>query len=431
MSGVKQLQIITRLFLSVAASIIGWVAIAPITALIPKRRDWIAVIGRQNGYFLDNAKYFFLQARQTAPNLRIEFLTEDAATQKLINSVTIGALRFPSMKAAWFLARCGSAIVDEAAWFRKFRAFFLIRANVIQLWHGVGCKWIEKDLWCHEAGDTKWASRHEALRLRLLAYKVTRRRVCYAIVATTSQFYRDEVFKPAFVAKHFLIVGYPRNDFGQSLQGKFKELAWKNIDADIRKKCEDWLQRGRKLVLVAPTFRDSGSAPMQLGGNTIKAIDAFAAQHAVEFIFKFHPSERNVSHLAGRHLHVCAHNSDIYPLMPQLSALVTDYSSISMDFLLVDRPLIFLIPKDDNYLQEDRQLQFDPKTMMPGPIVPDWASLLDALQSQWEFDRYKPERAELRRKAFDNLPQAEAVPELLRFMREQGWVLNSVQPDRR
>lgn len=93
-----------------------------------------------------------------------------------------------------------------------------------------------------------------------------------------------------------------------------------------------------------------------------------------------------------------------------------------MDFLLIDRPLLFLIPENDDYAHNDRQLQFDPRTMMPGPIVSDWPSLLAALLAEWTHDSFANERAMLRRKAFDDLPQSEAVPKLIAIMRKQGWV---------
>jgi CDP-glycerol glycerophosphotransferase (TagB/SpsB family) len=251
----------------------------------------------------------------------------------------------------------------------------------------------------------------------------------YAAVATTSRFYRDHVFESSFLARHFPIIGYPRNDFALSLHGKFHELAWSNVDADIRGRLEAWQRSGRRVVLVTPTFRGSGAAPMQLDFAILRAIDEFADTNGTEFIFKFHPSERNADHIGGRHFHVCSRESDIYPVLPHAAALVTDFSSISMDFLLVDKPILFLVPEGDDYVEKDRQLQFDPHTMMPGPLLPDWPSLLTALLAEWTCDGYLEERAALRRKAFDAHPQSEAVPKLIAFMREQGWVSPAVNKD--
>jgi CDP-glycerol glycerophosphotransferase (TagB/SpsB family) len=422
MSAVERLRNLLGLPVAILASLSGWLLVAPIAALIPKRHDWIAVIGRQDGRFLDNAKYFFLQARQLSPGLRIAFVTERADVIDLLAGSHHEVLRYPTFRGVWFLLRTGTVVVDEASWSRKARFFLLIRAKVVQLWHGVASKRVELDLWRHETGRFAWASQPLVLQLRLLAYRVTGRRMRYAAIATTSRFYRDEVFAPAFLARHFPVTGYPRNDFGQSLDDINRALAWRNVDSVVADQLEFWKRLGHRLVLIAPTFRQSGAVPMQLDPAMLRTIDAFAEANGVEFLFKFHPSERNVDHIAGSHFHVCARDSDIYPLLPHAAALVTDYSSISMDFLLIDKPMLFLVPADDDYTRNDRQLQFDPRTMMPGPVVHHWPALLEALRSEWMSDAHAEERAALRRKAFDGLPQAEAVPKLLALMRKQQWI---------
>lgn len=422
MSAAERVRELSALPLAVLSSVVGWLLLAPLALLVPKRKEWVAVIGRQDGRFLDNAKYFFLQAPQHAESLRLVFITERADVVTLLTRHGREAIRYPTYAAAWFLLRCGIAVVDEASWHRRLRVYLLGRARIVQLWHGVGCKWVELKLWEHQTGRVAWFSHPLVLRLRLLAYQLTGRRMRYAAVATTSRFYRDEVFKPAFLARQFPITGYPRNDFGQSLIPQARALAWANVDPSVAARLRSWQQAGKRMVLVAPTFRDSGSMPMQLDATTLDAIDAYADAHGVEFVFKFHPSERNAGRISGRHFHVCARDSDIYPFLPHAAALVTDYSSISMDFLLVDRPLLFLIPEGDDYIRRDRQLQFDPRTMMPGPVVPDWPALLEALKAEWTHDGFRSERDALRQKAFENLPQAEAVPKLLALMRQQGWI---------
>ena len=85
-------------------------------------------------------------------------------------------------------------------------------------------KWIEATLWRNQTGQFKWFSHPVIFRLRLLAYKITGRWVEYAAVLCTSSFYREKAFKPAFSAKRFLLAGYPRNDFAQSLRDKHLQL---------------------------------------------------------------------------------------------------------------------------------------------------------------------------------------------------------------
>src|SRR5690606_37475502 len=127
------------------------------------------------------------------------------------------------------------------------------------------------------------------------------RRMTYDIVVATSEFYKKEVFKPAFLAKEFLITGYPRNDFGISLTGKYKDLAWSNVDTDILQKIIDWKRKNKTLVLIAPTFRDSGTMPMQLTYQDFLLLNEFSVENNYEFIFKLHPSDTNMDFLQSDH----------------------------------------------------------------------------------------------------------------------------------
>jgi hypothetical protein len=421
MSVVKWLKEFGGLALSLFGSLLGWSLIAPVAAAIPRRRDWIAVIGRQHGKFLDNAKYFFLDGGSRAPDLRLAFITERPDVLKLFEGSSREVLRYPGIRAVWYLLRCGTAVADSTDWGRHLRHFFLIRARVLQLWHGVGFKRIELDKWRNETGRYRWFSQSWVFTLRMLFYRVTGRVVRYGAVNTTSRFYCDEVFTPSFLSHHFLVAGYPRNTFGCAATENHK-LTWSNVDTAIAYRLDEWIRLGRKLVVVAPTMRDSGKVPMKLNADAIGFVDAFAESHGVEFLFKFHPSERCADQIAGRHLHLCSPDSDIYPLLPYTHGLITDYSSIYMDYLLLDKPVLFLIPDGDCYTREDRQVQFDLADMTPGPVAASWPELLTALESQWQHDVCVDVRTQLRRKAFDDLLQEESVPKLIEFMRAHGWI---------
>jgi hypothetical protein len=416
MSAARWLPEFGKLGLSLIGSLLGWILIAPLASIVPKRRDWIAVIGRQHGKFLDNAKHFYVQACSSQPGLRCVFITERSDTLALFAGSTHEVLRYPSVRSIWFLMRCASAVVDSTDWIRHLRRFFLVRARVLQIWHGVGFKRIELDKWRNEAGRYRWFSNRRVFSLRIVFYRITGRLIRYAAVCSTSTFYRDEVFRKAFLAERYPITGYPRNAFGTSIHSK---MLWWNVDQGLAERLDDWTRQGRKTAIVAPTIRDSGTAPMQLTQDTAALIDEFAEANGWEFVFKFHPSERNAGRINGRHLHVCHPDSDVYPLLPKSCALITDYSSIYMDYLLLHRPVLFFIPTADTYLQADREVQFDISTMMPGPVASDWPGLLASLTRQLVQDGYAAERERVRTMAFDDQPQESAVPMILELIRDR------------
>jgi len=406
------------------ASIFGWTLIVPLSMIIPKKRNWIGVFGREDGKFLDNAKFFFIKAGKFDKKIRVVFITERKDVVDIVRSFDREAYQYPALKSIWFMLRCGSFVVDEASWYKKFRFYLLFKAKIIQLWHGVPFKWIELGKWINESGSSAWASIKPFLKIRLFLYRVTGRRMCYACVVSTSKFYRDNTFVPFFEALYFPVLGYPRNDFARSLGKEGKRLAWSNVDAQIRNKIDSWQKLQKMVQLIAPTFRDSGSLPMQIDTNTLAFLDEVAEENNIVFVFKFHPSEKNISHLNGKNIFVCDRKSDIYPVMPYLSALLTDYSSISFDFLIVDRPLLFFISENDNYTTEDRGLQYDPADFMPGPVAKDWVDCVKKLCDELKNDNYSAKRNRMRELAFDNLDQSKSVHELIKLMYEKGWLVS-------
>jgi CDP-glycerol glycerophosphotransferase (TagB/SpsB family) len=401
----------------ISVSAVGWLLLAPLAALPPKRRDWIAVIGRESGAFVDNTKYFYIDAATDEANgLRVVHITESREVAKAVAGAGGEVMVYPSLRTAWFLMRCGTAVVDSVEWYRRARRFLLARARLVQLWHGVGFKRIELDRWRNEAEGKKFLSSRWLLWPRMLRRYLYGRAPMYDAVATTSVFYRDNVFSTAFRSRHFPITGYPRNAFSNK-----HPLAWINVDAGIRGKLDAWAAAGRKPVFLAPTFRDSRATPLGLDDGKLAMLDAFCEEHGFEFVFKFHPYERGASRIAGRHLHVADPRSDAYPLLPSMHALVTDYSSIYMDFLLLDRPVMFLTPDLEQYVSSDRGIQFDFESMTPGPKFRTWDELLAGLL-QPEPAEWRNRRRQLASMAFDDLPQDEATRRLLRFFAEQGWI---------
>lgn len=408
--------------LALLAALLGWVLLVPLAALVPRRKDWIAIIGRDEGKFVDNAKYFFLQATPALrPNVRCVFVTERRDVTDMLLASGYEAMLYPRWHSVCFLLRAGTLIADSAEWHLRLRHFLTMRCRRVQLWHGVGYKRIELDQWRNEASGRGWKS-WRLLRVARSAKRIFLGRVVrYDLVNTTSAFYRDEVFKPAFYSAHFTALGYPRNTFGD-LDEAAKAMAWRNVDSEIAGRVHEWLADGRRIVLVAPTFRDTRASPMGLGVTTLAQLDSWCELQRVELVFKFHPAERRASEVAGRHLHLCGPESDLYPLMPLSSALITDYSSIYMDYLLLDKPILFLVPDLEEYVSKDRQLQFDFRDMTPGPRASTWHELVKHADRQWEADEYIEARGALKLKAFDGRPQEFAVPLLIEFMRDQEWL---------
>jgi CDP-glycerol glycerophosphotransferase (TagB/SpsB family) len=88
--------------------------------------------------------------------------------------------------------------------------------------------------------------------------------------------------------------------------------------------------------------------------------------------------------------------ADTTELLHFVDILVTDYSSIYHDFLLLDRPILF-VPYDYQAFEKARGFSYDYYEYLPGPELMSFADFQSELSDIEEgVDRYRAERRRLR-----------------------------------
>lgn len=417
--------------IKLASSIWGWLLIVPIALLVPKRRDYIAVIGKHGGKFIDNGKYFFLQgAPLVAPDMKMVFITDRRDVYRMLADAKPPhvVMFYPSLRSIWFLLRASTAIFETGGWNLKNRGHLLIRARLVQLWHGVGFKKLTKHGAWQKGGTqrgpfTWWANAFFSVLCHLRGVRFN-----YDVFTSTSTFYERHVFRECMSSRKFLITGYPRNTFGE-FPGADQSLVLKNVDSNVATRLNKWQSSGTRIVIVAPTLRTDNSVPLILDRMVLEYLEVFGQEHDVVFLFKFHPSTGGAPEVVTQHVFFIRADSDVYPIMRCASALVTDYSSIYMDYLIADKPVHFFIPDLDKKGSAVGDLQLDFETMTPGPKVIDWEQLCISLLAQWKNDTYKEQRAQLRQLAFDDLSQAESVPKVLDYLEKACLIAVRQKPE--
>ncbi|WP_432647508.1 CDP-glycerol glycerophosphotransferase family protein [Mitsuokella sp.] len=157
-----------------------------------------------------------------------------------------------------------------------------------------------------------------------------------------------------------LITGYPRNDYFFQQNDKIKELVNKNWHFDEYQKIIFWM----------PTFRQSNQThlsenyihnetglPLFESMEELKEFSYFLKQQNILFVLKLHPYQAELPVFKKDYANMLVlRNEDIeklglqlYQIVPLSDVLITDYSSIATDYLLLDRPIIFTLDDYKEY----------------------------------------------------------------------------------
>lgn len=293
------------------------------------------------------------------------------------------------LAAAVQQARC--IVLDNFALHSALQGIPLTGKRILQLWHGIPLKKIGFP-------EMESAVNMTSDKGRFLEANYSG----MAAVPCTSPWMKEELFSRAFRAEDFPVLGFPCTDVLQRLPSKHDMLG---ADVALYAALARHRKGGGKVMVYMPTFRDTGGNAIEDGALDPTALDHFCRRNNILLVLKFHPlvPVEAIRQLDGLVVHASA--QDIYPLLPLTDALITDYSSIYFDYLLVDKPLIFFPYDKEKYLTRDRELFFDYEAMTPGMHVRTMDALMAALlrvaaQDVGAADMRAEERRALRDKLF-------------------------------
>lgn len=391
MSGRIVRKIISKLIRRIIVSGICWLIIIPIATIIPRKKKSIVFMGKNGGKLIDNVKYLYLYLYElNSPEFDICFITKDREIYAELKSHKMQVVMHPSLLSYVKLLQSELVFVDSDISIAT--NFLLFYSKKIQLWHGVGFKRLEAD----REGEIKSI---KSAFLKYL-YKRLQFQPTYDLFVSTSQFYTENVFAAVFKYKNCLNAGYPRNDVMFRQASQFDLLG---TDVETINKVRDMKNNGYKIILYAPTFRDCGGGPQEDGALDFSELIRFTEAHKLIFVMKLHPSCKNVQGLKGsQHIIQYGSTQDIYPIFSLVDLMVTDYSSIYMDFILQDKPVIFFAYDYNKYLEKDRDIQFDYDWITPGPKCYNQSELQqEIIQHLNGVDAFGEKRREIAKIAFE------------------------------
>ena len=262
------------------------------------------------------------------PNLNVYFITNNMVEVERLKNTVVDVHYFIDIRSIPLFLRTNAYVTSHGTWcipfvgvIHKFLPFFKWKHGTkwIDVWHGLG--------WVH-------TERGKMLR-------------DYDLAFDTSEFFREyDSEGDEFIAQKIKITGYPRND--PLIDGRWSR---KTIENELG------IPSDQKTVLYAPTWGHKYKKSVFPWKETISFLDKvekFCDKNNCVFLIRMHPNwyRQNIKEKelleeeikqAKRIFHLAPYKYiDVQPLLYISDVLITDWSSIANDFILLKRPIIFL-----------------------------------------------------------------------------------------
>ena len=146
-----------------------------------------------------------------------------------------------------------------------------------------------------------------------------------------------------------------------------------------------------------PTWRNYEFDIFGNGFNP-KSFNRFLRDNEILFVIKIHPNEVEMYKDELNYSNIVFwEDRDIYPFLSNFDILLTDYSSIYFDFLILNRSIIFT-PFDFQEYSKLNGFYYDYDSVTPGPKAKDWDDVINHIQDILHgIDKYKEKRSMINR----------------------------------
>lgn len=243
----------------------------------------------------------------------------------------------------------------------------------VNLWHGIPLKRVGNDnkfsekyrkeyLSQYTTGAIKWIEKCDSIKKSILKNHI------YHIAPGEEM---GKIYEGVFgvESKYVLKLGQARNDYfftshNNPVIDRFK---------------------GYKRIVYMPTHRKEGRDSIDLNRIfNLETINNFCKEHNMVFLVKKHFYHRMEPTIPdGNYSNI--YDLTAYPIKTQelveaADILITDYSGVYIDFLLLDRPMLFYAYDLDDYMSSDRDfyLPYD-ENHIPGKICTSQEHMLTEL----------------------------------------------------
>ena len=323
----------------------------------------------------NNSKALFVNVSQKPK--QVSLLTDNLVQLNKLKSKGFNVQILDSCRAMWKIASAKTVILDQGNFTEPLKALSS-KQITIQMWHGVPLKRMNR-----------------------------MENITYDAMISTSDYVNDTSLADVIVSRKYFNYGYPRNDL------LLKEHDAEDLvlcDMELYDLAKSHFTKGSKVIVYMPTHRESAtsidSTPPPLIPLNFESLDLSLKKLDARLIVKLHPfvkqfQDMHMPKKGYENIHFHSAEGDIYPLLKYTDILITDYSSIYFDFLLLDRPIIFFSYDYEEYSSNMNGFVYDYESFAPGSKVKTEKELVAEIEKQVNGeDKHRTERKFVRDKFY-------------------------------
>ncbi len=359
----------------------------PLSFLFIRRRGRIA-FGCPRNRFEGNPKYLFIEYSRKGYD--VCWISADRTVVEEIRSKGLKACRLFSVKGLHRALTSSWWIIG--AYTSDIMFFLSGGAKVLNLWHGVGLKLCEFNI---KSGPLADRYCKKTLKERFYHPEVYRRPDLFLSASA----FQTGMFSPAFriPASRCIEEGYPRNQillWDEQARSSFIARYEDGHTAQLIKELDGF----KRVFVYMPTWRDSGSSALQ--NFDYQKIMPILKKNGDALIVKDHFNNHGNGAFRRGNIFFLHPSTDIYPILPYTDALITDYSSVLYDYILMDGKSVILYIFDYNAYTGERDFFYPFEENVVGQKALSFDELLRILDNGPEpLDEKK--REQLIRKFWD------------------------------
>lgn len=364
--------------------------------VFPKNKN-LAVIGCSLGkHFADNSKYYYINhynSLEAKKQKNLVWISKNKEIIKYLNSLGLPAKFLYSFGGVWTILRASRAFISHQL--TDINGPLMGGAKIIQLWHGMalrkigyGGDWSDNNLKGKiHSFISKWFPYAYYMKCDIL-YVPCQKAKDNSIEPFSKSFRNNKISENIYLARQSRMLCFD-NDFDLSNEF-FPEKELLLSFTNKYNKIISWLPTHRKL------FKETLIDVISDSHLNLRKLNNFCKSNNYLFVIKAHFLDFDeISNIVQNldFIFVYPH-ADPYPLLKYTNILITDYSSVFFDFLLLEKPIIFMCHDLEKYAIK-MGFYFDYERLEIGPICKTWQEVINAISYiSYKKDRFIVERKE-------------------------------------